>query len=44
VSLISICVTESRAGLVRVTTYPRYYVFTFTRKYFYQSKRRLKLL
>src|SRR5215210_7310993 len=32
VSLRSICVTESRAGSVRVTTYPRYYVFTFTRK------------
>src|SRR5829696_8198839 len=37
-------VTESRAGSVRVTTCPRYYVFTFTGKYFYQSKRRLKPL
>src|SRR5215207_4270579 len=44
VSLRSICVTESRAGSVRVTTYPRYYVYTLTRNYYYQSERRLKLL
>ena len=44
VSLRSIWVTESRAELVKVTPYPRYYVFTLTIKYYYQSERYLKPL
>src|SRR5215204_3417583 len=44
VSLRSICVIESRAESARVTTYPRYYVYTLIRKYYYQSERPLKRL